>query len=236
MGDLLRDGAVALLGRTSERDDTAEGARELAGLIGARTVGGVEPPRVGRWDEDLKSARPVLEAARAEVEAGTRVFVAGHCNLAITTLPALAAAHPGLRVAWFDAHPDFNTPQSSGSGFLGGMPLAAACGVWDAGYDGTLDPSHVHLMGARDVDPGERQLLDAHGVHETPPEDGPVFVHLDLDVLDPSLMPAAFGVSGGWGWEELEASLSELPDLIGIEVTGCAPGHAQRVADTLARL
>lgn len=230
--------AVALLGRTSERDDTAEGARELGELLGARTVGEVEPPRVGRWDEDLESARPVLEAARAAVEEGARVLVAGHCNLAIATIPAMAAAHPGLHVAWFDAHPDFNTPETSPSGFLGGMPLAAACGIWDAGFPASFDASRVHLVGARDVDPGERANLDAHGVRsgtDSIPA-APVFVHLDLDVLDPSLMPAAFGVPGGMSWEELEAALLALPDLVGIEVTGCAPGHARCVADTLAKL
>lgn len=228
--------AVGLLGRTSERDDTAEGARELGELLGARMVGEVQPPRVGRWDEDLETARPVLEAARAEAEAGTRVFVAGHCNLAIATLPALAVDHPGLRVAWLDAHPDLNTPETSASGFLGGMPLAAACGLWDTGFPSGLDPAHVHLVGARDVDPGEREHIDRFGVHESPPTEGPVFVHLDLDVLDPSLMPAAFGVDGGWTWEQLDEALLALPDLVGIEVTGCAPGHAARVADTLARL
>ncbi len=86
------EGAVALLGRTSERDDTAEGARELGELLGARMVGEVEPPRVARWDEDLPAAEPMLCAAREEVEAGTRVFVAGHCNLAIATLPTLDEA------------------------------------------------------------------------------------------------------------------------------------------------
>jgi len=231
--------AVALLGRTSERDDTAEGARELGELLGARMVGEVEPPRVARWDEDLPAAEPMLCAAREEVEAGTRVFVAGHCNLAIATLPTLAEAHPGLRVAWFDAHPDLNTPETSASGFLGGMPLAAACGIWDAGFRPThpsLDPGRVHLVGARDIDPGEREHIERFGVNVGPPSEGPVFVHLDLDVLDPSLMPAAFGVEGGWTWEQLDEALLALPDLIGIEVTGCAPGHAARVADTLARL
>jgi arginase family enzyme len=230
-------GVVALLGRTSERDETAQGARELGELLGARLVGEVAEPRVGRWDSDLREGEPVLRAAREAVLDGTRTFVAGHCNLAIATLPALADAHVGLRVAWLDAHADFNTPETSPSGFLGGMPLAAACGVWDAGLrDPPLDPAAVHLVGVRDVDPGERELLDTHGVREGPPESGPVFVHLDLDVLDPALMPAAFGVDGGWTWEELDAALLALPDVVGIEVTGCAPGHAARVADTLARL
>ena len=232
-------GVVALLGRTSERDETAQGARELGELLGARLVGEVEPPRVGHWDEDLRAAAPVLRAARDAVLDGTRTFVAGHCNLAIATLPALAAAHPGLRVAWFDAHADFNTPETSPSGFLGGMPLAAACGVWDAGLqDPPLDPGRVHLVGVRDVDAGERELLDAHGVNDgwAGSISGPVFVHLDVDVLDPSLMPAAFPAPGGWTWERLEEALLALPDVVGIEVTGCAPGSAARVRDTLARL
>src|SRR4051794_36499647 len=230
-------GVVALLGRTSERDDTALGARELGTLLGAREVGQPEPPRAARGDEALASARPVLAAARDEVLSGTRLFVAGHCNLAIATLPALAAQHPGLRVAWVDAHPDFNTPATSPSGFLGGMPLAAACGVWEAGLlDPPLDPTRVHLMGARDIDDGEVELLEAHRVNYEPPQAGPVFVHLDLDVLDNTLMPATFPAPGGWTWDELEAALTALPDVIGIEVTGCASGHAARVADVLRSL
>jgi len=211
--------------------DDDGGARELAELLGARVVAQAPYPRVGEWEADLERSAELLAAARAEVEAGTTTLVAGSCDLAIATLPAAAAKHPGLRVAWFDAHPDFNTPETSMSGFLGGMPLAAACGVW---HDGTVDPTRVHLMGVRDVDPGERELLDAHGANETPPPDGPVWVHLDLDVLDPSLMPAPFAVPGGWTWEQLEAALAALPDVVGIEVTGCAPRHAERVAQMLS--
>jgi arginase family enzyme len=190
---------------------------------------------VANWDEDLAAARPVLEAARAEVLAGTRRFVAGHCNLAIATLPAMAAQHPGLRIAWLDAHPDFNTPETSPSGFLGGMPLAAGCGVWNAGLlDAPLDPTRVHLMGARDIDDGEVELLEAHGVQYDVPPSGPVYVHLDLDVLDNALMPATFPASGGWTWDELTAELASLPDVVGIEVTGCAPGYAAQVLQVLS--
>lgn len=232
---------VALLGRTSERDESAAGARELGELLGAEMVGEVQPPRVGRWDEDLAAARPVLEAARAAIAGGATTIVAGHCNVAIATLPAIAARVPGVRIAWLDAHPDFNTPETSRSGFLGGMPLAAACGIWThptlAGLlDPPVDPHRVHLVGIRDVDPGEREMLAEHGVREGPPSDGPVFVHLDLDVLDNDLMPAGFPCPGGWTWEQLGDALAALPEIVGIEVTGCAPGHARRVADTLARL
>jgi arginase len=232
VGGLLRAAPpVALL-------DDDDGSRELAALVGAPAVAQAPYPRVGRWREDLAASAPLLEAARAAVRAGTRTFVAGSCHVAMATLPALAAAigpDPPLRVAWLDAHPDFNTPQSSGSGFLGGMALAYACGVWGEVRE-PLDPRRVHLMGIRDTDPGEQRLLDGHLVEEGPPAEGPVFVHLDLDVLDPSLMPGPFPVPGGWSWEQLDEALAALPGVIGIEVAGCAPGHAQRVADTLARL
>lgn len=228
MGGLLRAGAPVAV-------DDSEGASELAAVVGARVVASGTYPRVGHWEEDLAGRAELHAAARAAVEGGTRVFVAGSCDLAMATLPALAAAHPGLRVVWIDAHPDFNTPESSGSGFLGGMPLAYACGLWgDAPTP--VDPRRVHLLGVRDVDSGERELLDAHGVAETPPAEGPVFVHLDLDVLDPALMPSPFPVPGGWSWEQLDAALGALPEVVGIEVTGCAPGCAARAADTLAAL
>jgi arginase len=234
VGGLLRNARPVALD-----DAQDDGTRELAALVGAPVIATAPWPTNGNWEADLEASGPLLEAARAAVAEGTRVFVAGSCDLAIATLPALAAAHPGLRVAWFDAHPDFNTPQSSMSNFLGGMPLAAACGVWDAHPpDGTLDPEHVHLVGIRDVDPGEAQLLEAHRVHEGPESipPAPVYVHLDLDVLDPTLMPAPYAVPGGWSWAQLDEALAALPEVVGIEVTGCAPGHAQRVADTLARL
>jgi arginase family enzyme len=66
-----------------------------------------------------------------------------------------------------------------------------------------------------------------------------VFVHLDLDVLDPSELPAAFPVSGGLTWAclgDLLAEVSGRCELVGAEVTGAAPGHAERIAATLARL
>lgn len=223
------EGAVALL------DGPDDGTRALAELLGAPVIAQAPFPQAGRWEQDLADSAALLDAARDAAGRGVRRFVAGSCDLAMATLPALAAAHPGLRVAWIDAHPDFNTPQSSNSNFLGGMPLAYACGVWgDA--PAPLDPRRVHLMGARDTDPPEQVLLDAHLVCEGPPQEGPVFVHLDLDVLDPSLMPAPYAVPGGWSWERLEQELAALPGVIGFEVTGCASGHAPRVADTLARL
>jgi arginase family enzyme len=160
----------------------------------------------------------------------------------MTTLPVLVRQRPDARVLWLDAHGDFNTPDTTPSGFLGGMCLAAACGAWDSGFGSGLDPAHVVMCGVRDVDPGERVLLDTRGVGrvENPSQladvlDGrSVFVHLDLDVVDPTILPAKFPAPGGLsdgGLRTLLGEVGEAVDLIGAEITGClAPDRASRVA------
>jgi arginase family enzyme len=85
------------------------------------------------------------------------------------------------------------------------MCLAAACGRWDGGVSETsIDPAQVVMCGVRDLDDGERTQLDEAGVRNVRPSqladmlDGEdVYVHLDLDVLDPSVLPAQFPADGG---------------------------------------
>jgi arginase family enzyme len=150
---------------------------------------------------------------------------------------------PDAWVLWLDAHPDFNDPETTPSGFLGGMCLSAACGAWDAGFDGgRLDPARVIMCGIRDVDAGERVLVETHGVGlvERPSRlaellaDREVFVHLDLDVLDPRVMPGLhWPVDGGFsdgGLRTLLAEVAEAADVIGVEITDLpAPALARRV-------
>jgi arginase len=235
---------VCLRGRTSELTDGAgAGAEALARKLGGRIVGEPEPGRPQDWDEDLPAARPVLEAAAAEVtaalEAGTRpILTAGHCDLCIATFPTVARLVPGVRFAWFDAHGDFNTPDTTESRFLGGMCLAAACGRWDAGWPETINPKTVSFVGVRDLDPGEQLEVERAGVGTGVPHEGPVYVHLDVDVLDPSVMPAKFPAPGGMQPDELRAALAALNDrLVGIEVTALEdPGKAELVAGILEPL
>ena len=128
------------------------------------------------------------------------------------------------------------------------MCLAGACGVWDAGFEGPpLDPSRVVMCGVRDVDGGERVLLETHGVSviERPSRladalaGREVFVHLDVDVLDPSVMPGmAFPAPGGFSAPGLTRMLTDVAraaTVIGIEVTGCPSAEAaQTVAPVVA--
>jgi arginase len=135
------------------------------------------------------------------------VVLAGNCNVAaLGTLAGLRARDVG--VLWFDSHGDFNTPETTIGGFLDGMALAMATGrCWIQllqrlpGFV-PVAPSNVLLIGARDLDPLEALLLAESRVTLLAPADvdsglvpaldrmrqrvRDVYVHVDLDVLDPA--------------------------------------------------
>jgi arginase len=249
---------AVLRARTSDRvAASGEGAealgRELAARAGVepKVVGAAEPPRDGHWRDDLASSAPVLREANAIVRAvegaGRVVLLASDCTICLGSLPALG---DDVTILWLDAHADFNTPETTPSDFLGGMCLAGACGVWDAGTPyGTIDPARVVMCGVRDVDAGEEPLLATRGVGrvERPSQLAEalrgrrVFVHLDMDVLDPTVMggaafPAPGGLSDG-GLRTLLAEVAEAADVVGLEVTAfSAPRHARRFATVLEPL
>jgi arginase len=253
---------VALLSRTSDRvANAASGAQALAATLAARAgaiprlVGTPGTPHATPWEDDLRDARgPLLEAGGQlddALQAGRfPVLLSSDCSICVATLPALVARVPDVRILWLDAHADFNTPQTSRSAFLGGMCLAGACGLWDTGFGGDVDPARVVMCGVRDVDAGERPLLDMRGVGRIdgrPSRVGGllagerVFVHLDLDVLDPSELPgAAFPVDGGFSLDGLSALLAEVAasaDVVGAEITSfTAPQLAPRFAEAIAPL
>jgi arginase family enzyme len=130
------------------------------------------------------------------------------------------------------------------------MCLAGACGLWDTGFGDDVDPARVVMCGVRDVDAGERPLLDLRGVGRVAGRPSTVasllagekvFVHLDLDVLDPAELPgAAFPASGGFSLAGLSALLAEVAaaaDVVGAEITSfTAPEQAPRFAEALAPL
>src|SRR4051812_43024008 len=252
----------ALACRTSDRAPLgAAGAQALALAVAARLgtaariVGSPGAPRAGRYDDDLRDARECLLQAGAQVDEALGagrfpVLLAGDCSICVATLPALLRHRPDARVLWLDAHADFNTPSTTPSAFLGGMCLSAACGLWYAGFGGPpLEPARVLMCGVRDVDGGERDLLCAHGVGrvERPPEVAQrlageaAFVHLDLDVLDPAVLPdTSFPAPGGLTLDGLQALLGEVSqtaDVVGCEVTSfTAPQRAERFAALLEPL
>jgi arginase len=241
---------AALLCRTSERDaSAAAGTRELAQLLGARIIGSPgRPDAAAGHADDLRSSRGCLLEAGGQVddalEAGRiPILLAGECSVCVSTLPVAVRRRPGVRVLWLDAHPDFNTPATSASGYLGGMCLAGACGLWDTGFGAGLDPGRVIMFGVRDVDGPERVALDRNGVHRLGDpaqlEGMELFVHVDLDVLDPEFHPARVPAPLGLAPEALREVLAYAAGeatLVGAEITSAAPGYAQVAADAIAPL
>jgi arginase family enzyme len=244
---------VALLPRTSDVGIASmTGAQALGSRLGARMIGSPGTGSRAHWEEDLSASRGVLLEAGGQVddafEAGLMpLLVAGSCSICVSTLPVVARARPEAWVLWLDAHGDFNTPETTRSHFLGGMCLSAACGLWDSGFGAGVDPSRVVMYGVRDVDGQEQVLLETSGVGliDRPAEladalDGrQVYVHLDLDVLDPSVMPADFPVAGGMDFEQLRRLLDLVAgaaDVIGAEITSAHPDRADEIAAAVAPL
>jgi arginase len=245
---------VGMLCRTAERIAAAEGTEALVAELALqrevtpRLVGAPSPVRSVPWETDLADSRGCLLEAGGQVDdalaAGAfPVLVAADCSVSLTTLPAVIRHRPDATILWLDAHADFHSPATTVSGYLGGMCLAGACGVWDAGFDlPTVSPAEVFLCGVRDVEAGENVLLETQGVVRIPRPglladalDGrTVFVHLDLDVLDPSVLPAAFPAPGGLSDGGLRTLLGEVAgacDLLGCEITGfTAPELTELVA------
>lgn len=141
----------------------------------------------------------------ATLAAGQRpVSIAGDCCTAIGMLAGLQRAGLQPTLVWFDAHGDFNTMETTPSGFLGGMPLAMIVGRGDLGLPAAvgLDPlpeNQVILTDGRDLDPKERDLVVNSGVvhlpdpadlQDDPLPDGPLYVHFDVDVVSLEESPA----------------------------------------------
>jgi arginase len=157
------------------------------------------------------------------------LVLAGNCNSCLGTIAGLEGEKVGI--VWFDAHGDFNTPETSISGLLEGMALAAAVGDCHdelrerIGLATPVADENVVLLGARDLDPGESVRLKASRIALRPAgsfTDVPellaqlaervsaVYVHIDVDFLDPRESPGTnFRGPGGLSVEEGRRLLGE---------------------------
>jgi len=131
------------------------------------------------------------------------VVLAGNCNSCLGSLAGLEPALTGI--VWLDAHADFNTPETTISGSLEGMALAIAVGDCHAelrlrcGLESPVRAGNVYLPVTRDLDPGERARLVASAISTAAlPEVETVYLHLDMDFLDPSESPGvSYRAPGG---------------------------------------
>jgi arginase len=192
------------------------------------------PERARFLDEILETCHRVGgEVEHARDDGLLPLILGGDHSIAIGTLSGLAASGPG-GVLWLDAHGDLNTPETTPSGNVHGMPLAAALGLCGGKFSRgglrvpSVDPQRVALVGVRSLDPGEQAVvreldlavytisdLDRRGVQPVIDEalervTGGSFVHvsIDLDVVDPEVAPGVGDpVRGGLSYREAHLAL-----------------------------
>lgn len=178
------------------------------------------------------------QGQKAVAEGCIPLFIGGDHSIAVGTVGGVTHSTPA-GLLWIDAHGDFNTPESSPSGNIHGMPLAALMGLGrpelvNLGRPGPkLKPSDVVLIGARDLDLEERRLLkesrigiytmreiDERGIAEVVREAlarlqhlHRIHVSLDMDSLDPIDAPGVgTPVAGGISYREAHLLMEILAD------------------------
>nr|WP_216832418.1 arginase family protein [Clavibacter michiganensis] len=198
-----------------------------------------------------------LQAASAS-GSGPVVTVGGDCGVEIAAIGHAASAHPGLAVVWLDAHADLNSPASSPTGAFHGMVLRAVIGEGVDGLElpaGAVTADRVVLAGVRALDDAESDLVDSRGiallgVDAMTPEAlvaavtatgaTDVYVHVDLDVLDPGGMsgvghPEPFGLDVQAVTESIKA-LRRSFGLAGAGITEFAPSSPAAAVDDMGTI
>lgn len=198
-----------------------------------------QPTPLKHLNEVVEVNEALALQIKAALDRGSFPLVlGGDHSVAIGTLAGLSQHYRSLGVIWFDAHSDLNTPDTSPSGNIHGMSLAASLGK---GHDrltrigGALpkiQPQHTVIIGARQLDPGEKELIRAEGItcftmHEvdrmgiarvmeealrlaSAGTDG-VHVSFDIDSVDPLEAPGTgTPVKGGLSYREAHLALELL--------------------------
>lgn len=168
-----------------------------------------------------------------------RPLVLGGCCCAhVGAVEALAARYGRVGVVWLDAHGDLNTPETSPSGNLWGMPLRMLID------DGVAEPEDVALVGARSLDPPEEAFIASSGIRVGPEgvmsalegTEG-VYVALDCDSLDAGEVASFMPEEGGLALAEVEGLLKDVAGrttVLGAGLSGLAP--EERNVEPLVRL
>jgi arginase len=196
--------------------------------------------------EQLDQACTILK----EADPSHIFLVGGDCSGEIAPVSFLQQQYQGdLALVWFDAHADMNTPDSSPSKTMHGMPLRTLLGEGDDemihSMFSSLSPHQVFLAGARELDPDEERYIEAYYVSVFSPENlaqnpqklvdeirsegfNNVYIHIDFDVLDPSVFPyTEYPTAGGLSIDQLMTVLEKLRDtfqVVGFSMVELAPG------------
>jgi arginase len=223
------------------------------------TVAAIGPPLP---DGGVPGRVTVLHRALADAVAATArpLLLSGDCPAGLAVAAGLQRRHREIVVVWLDAHGDFNTPATTISGYLGGMPVAMLAGRAPELFADPLGlrpvPEHnIVLAGARDLDPAERDALAASQVRHIPAtadairaalsELGglPVYLHVDVDLMDSTEVPGLrFPAGPGPALRDVEDCLTAITASANVVAAclACAwlPGQVGRppAREAIARL
>jgi len=248
------------LGQTRRGVDMGPSAIRYAGVIerienigySVEDKGNIEIALAERVHSDentnLKNLKAVADASERLAQTVSDVItnkrfplvLGGDHSIAIGTLAGVSRHYQNLGVIWYDAHGDLNTADTSPSGNIHGMPLAASIGIGDdaltriGGYTPKVKPENIVIIGARSLDEGEKELIKEKGIkvytmHEIDrmgmtkvmeetilylrdKTDG-VHLSLDLDGLDPHDAPGVgTPVIGGISYRESHLAMEMLAE------------------------
>ena len=216
-------------------------------------------PRAHYLPEIAAAAEELARMVETSLEEGALpIILGGDHSIAVGSVAGLALFHRKLRqkvgVIWLDAHTDANTPESSPSGNIHGMPLAALLGygarelTHTAGFAPKILPEHTAVIGARSVDPGERELLrtlgvrvftmselDERGIGDVVSEAVEIatrntagfHVTMDMDFIDPFYAPGVGTPErGGATYRESHLAMEKLAEsgrVLSVELTEVNP-------------
>jgi arginase len=219
-------------------------------LVAPARVVTAELPQVEVWDRLAVLYAEIASAVTGPARDGTcPVVMSGDCMASLGTVTGLQRAGLDPAIVWLDAHGDVQTLETTTSGYLGGLPLRLL-----AGYRPELIATRlglrpvaeqqIMLAGARDLDPPEVTYLAGAGIRQAGVADlasaelpaGPLYVHVDLDVIDAAALPGLrFPAPGGPDPAQVADALRLLLDSGRVAAIGMActwhPGH-----DTAARV
>lgn len=208
---LLIIGAPYYLGKTEGAGKSANVLKEsgIAEEIGAEWVD--LQPSFASFDNPVNAVNKALaETIAAQDDDTVSLVMVGDCTACLGVMKGLEADAPD--VLWFDAHGDFNTPETSPSQFLGGMPLAAMVGRGNQDLMEAIDlqpvpERKVTITDARDLDPAEAQALEESAlahltdiayIRQIDWQNKPLYIHFDGDLIRLDDMPAvSYKAEGG---------------------------------------
>ncbi len=173
----------------------------------------------------------------SELSVSRPIFIAGECTVTTGVVGWLQKKYHSFHILWLDAHADMNTPEVSRSGILSGMPLGWILGRFSP-TEGEeilhpINKDNLTLLGTRDLDADEKEYIDRHDIftranpspeimHRTSELKMPIYLHIDLDVLDPKENPAVSNpVPGGItlnGLIELICTLKKSSNIVAVSI------------------